>query len=117
MNKHSLYKWFRRMAMLSGIPALALFFTTCCKYGAPKDRILGWVHEKGTGESIPEVLIQDENGDSITTTDQYGCFQLTTHHCVDLTLIKEGYQSKDTILCPVTGAGIVDIAMQKLPEE
>ena len=100
MKKHTLYKWFRRVAMLSGIPALTMMFACMKKYGAPNDVIWGAVFDKETDQPIPEVIVQDENSHPMDTTDEYGQFQLTTRDCVDLTFSKEGYQMKDTTLCP-----------------
>ena len=37
MKKHSLYKWFRRVAMFSGITILAMMFACSKKYGPPND--------------------------------------------------------------------------------
>ena len=46
MKKHSLYKWFRRVAMLSGITILAMMFASCKKYGPPDDMNWAQVLEK-----------------------------------------------------------------------
>ena len=106
MKKHSLYKWFRRVAMLSGIPALTMMFACMEKYGAPNDVIWGAVLDQETDQLIPEVIIQDEDGHPMDTTGEYGQFELTTSECVDLTFSKEGYHSKDTTLCPPTDGTI-----------
>ena len=37
MKKHSLYKWFRRVAMFSGVTILAMMFACSKKYGPPND--------------------------------------------------------------------------------
>ena len=50
MKKHSLYKWFRRVAMLSGITILAMMFASCKKYGAPDDMNWSQVLDKETQE-------------------------------------------------------------------
>lgn len=62
MKRHPFYKWFRRVAMLSGIPAVTMMFACCCKYGMPKD-VFGVVVDKETHGVITEVSIQLE-GDS-----------------------------------------------------
>lgn len=46
MKKHSLYKWFRRVALLSGITILAMMFASCKKYGPPDDMNWAQVLEK-----------------------------------------------------------------------
>ncbi len=48
MKKHSLYKWFRRMAMFSGITILAMMFACAKKYGPPDDMNWSQVLDKGT---------------------------------------------------------------------
>ena len=50
MKKHSFYKWFRRVAMLSGITILAMMFASCKKYGAPDDMNWSQVLDKETQE-------------------------------------------------------------------
>ena len=50
MNKHTLYRWFRRMAMLSGITIVAMMFASCKKYGPPNDMNWGQVLDKETQE-------------------------------------------------------------------
>ena len=114
MKKHSLYKWLRRMAMLSGIPALTVMFACMKKYGSPNDVIWGAVLDQETAQPVPEVIVQDENSHPMDTTDERGQFQLTTWDCVDLTFSKEGYQSKDTTLCPSFG---VTVFMKRETEE
>lgn len=61
MKKHSLYKWFRRVAMLSGIPALTMMFACAKMYGPPSNVIWGEVLGEETNSPIPEVVIQDED--------------------------------------------------------
>ena len=114
MKRHSIYKWFRRVAMFSGIPALTMMFACMKKYGAPNDVIWGAVFDKETDQPIPEVIIQDENSQPMDTTDEYGQFQLITRDCMDLTFSKEGYHSKDTTLCPSFG---VTVFMKKETKE
>lgn len=114
MKRHSFYKWFRRVAMFSGIPALTMMFACMKKYGAPSDVIWGAVFDKETDQPIPEVIIQDENSQPMDTTDEYGQFQLITRDCMDLTFSKEGYHSKDTTLCPSLS---VTVFMKKATEE
>lgn len=114
MKRHSFYRWFRRMAMLSGIPALTMMFACMKKYGSPNDVIWGLVLEK-EHQPIPEVLIQDENGDSLTSTDEYGSYELlNVQSCKDLTFSKVGYYSKDTTLCPTEDGTIY---MKKIAEK
>ena len=118
MKKHTFYRWFRRVAMLSGIPALTMLFACGeheCLYGPPSDVIWGSVLEKGTERPIPEVVIKDENSLPLDTTDEYGQFELTARDCEDFTFSKEGYQSKDTMLCPAVHSRM--IYLEKLPEE
>ena len=50
MKKHSLYKWFRRMAIFSGITILAMMFACAKKYGPPDDMNWSQVLDKGTQE-------------------------------------------------------------------
>ena len=50
MKKHSLYKWFRRMAMFSGVTILAIMFASCKKYGAPDDMNWAQVLDQETQE-------------------------------------------------------------------
>ena len=50
MKKHSLYKWFRRIAMLTGIAVVSMMFASCKKYGAPDDVNWGQVLDKETQE-------------------------------------------------------------------
>ena len=50
MKKHSLYKWFRRVALLSGITILAMMFASCKKFGAPDDMNWSQVLDKETQE-------------------------------------------------------------------
>ena len=102
MRKHSLYNWFHRVAMFLGIPSLTTFFACCeheCLYGPPSDVIWGVVLEKDY-QPISRVLVQDENGDSLTSTDDNGSYELlNVQNCKDLIFSKDGYQTKDTTLC------------------
>ena len=50
MKKHSLYKWFRRMAIFSGITVLAMMFACAKKYGPPDDMNWSQVLDKETQE-------------------------------------------------------------------
>ena len=58
MKKHSLYKWFRRVAMLSGIPALTMMFACMKKYGAPNDVIWGAVLDQEINFSLRAFVYQ-----------------------------------------------------------
>ena len=105
------------MAMLSGIPALTMV-SACgeqeCLYGPPSDVIWGAVLEK-EHQPISGVLVQDENGDSLTSTDDNGSYELlNVRNCKELIFSKEGYQSKDTTLCPATDGSIY---MKKIDEK
>ena len=117
MEKHSFYKWFRRVAMLSGIPALTTMFACDeheCLYGPPSDVIWGVVMGKEY-HPISGVLVQDENGDSLTLTNDSGFYELlNVQDCMDLTFSKEGYQTKDTTLCPTSDGAIY---MKKVTEK
>ena len=99
MKKHSFYKRFRRMAMLSGIPALTMMFACACKYGMPnEDMIWGQVLDKDTESPIADVEVRtDDYGQ--TSTDEFGCFNLYSTICDDFSFSKEGYVTKDTLLC------------------
>ena len=109
MKKFTLFRWFRRLAMLSGIPALTMM-CDCEKlygppvevlYGPPSDyQVFGKVLDKESHQPISDVQVQDANGDSLTTTDMIGGFEVWSADCKDLVFSKEGYQSKDTTLCP-----------------
>ena len=109
MKKHILYRWLRRMAIFSGIPALTMMFACDeheCLYGPPSDVIWGVILEKEY-HPIPGVLVQDENGDSLTSTDDGGSYELlNVQNCKSLIFSKEGYYSKDTTLCPATDGSI-----------
>ena len=61
MKKHAFYKRFRRVAMLSGIPALTMMFACAKMYGPPNDVNWGEVLGEETNPPIPEVVIQDED--------------------------------------------------------
>jgi hypothetical protein len=50
MKKHTFYRWFRRVAMFSGITILAMMFASCKKYGAPDDMNWSQVLDKETQE-------------------------------------------------------------------
>ena len=115
MKRHSIYKWFRRVAMLSGIPALTMMFACCCKYGMPSDWIYGVVIDEETNGLIPEVVIGSE-GDVLTVTNEDGEFRLVTENCIDLEFSKPGYQVKDTMICPSQNVPVT-IKLQKQPEE
>jgi len=67
MKKHSLYKWFRRVVMFSGIPALTIVFACCKKYGPPSDVVWSEALNEETNLSVPEVVIQE--GDSNLMND------------------------------------------------
>ncbi|MBR7023704.1 MAG: hypothetical protein IKI09_09610 [Bacteroidales bacterium] len=99
MKKHSFYKRFRRVAMLSGIPALTMMFACCCKYGMPsEDMIWGQVLDKDTETPIADVEVRTDNQGQ-TSTDEFGCFNLFSTNCGDFVFSKEGYATKDTLLC------------------
>ena len=58
MKKHSYYKWFSRLALLSGIP---MMFGCAKLYGPPPpDNVVG-----------DEVLIQGEKDDPVTTMGEF----------------------------------------------
>ncbi len=117
MKKHSIYRWLRRMAMFSGIPSLMMMFSCGeheCLYGPPSDVISGVVLEREY-QPIPRVLVQDENGDSLTSTDDNGFYELlNVENCKELTFSKDGYQSKDTTLCPACDGSVY---MKRIAEE
>ena len=115
MKNHSLYKWFRRVAMLSGIPTLTMMFACCCKYGMPNDWIYGVVVDEETYGVIPEVFFESE-GNVLTVTDEFGEFRLVTESCINLEFSKEGYQAKDTMICTPQHVPIT-IKLQKQSEE
>ncbi len=50
MKKHSLYKWFRRVAMLSGITIVAMMFSCTKTYGPPDDMQWGQALDRETQE-------------------------------------------------------------------
>ena len=124
MKTHTLFRWFRRMAMFSGIPALSMMCDCAKLYGPPVDvlygpptdyQIFGKVLDKESNQPISGVLVQDEDGDSLTSTDDNGSYELlNVQHCKDLTFIKEGYQTKDTTLCPTMDGSIY---MKKITEK
>ena len=62
MKKHSFYKWLRRVAIFSGIPALTMMFACMKKYGAPNDVVWSEVLNEETKSSVPEVVIQERDG-------------------------------------------------------
>ena len=115
-KKHTFYRWFRHVAMFSGIPALTMIFACCCKYGMPEDEdVFGVVVDKETHGGVPEVSIRLEDETTVITTNEYGEFRLGSGNCEDLTFSKEGYQSKDTTLCPAVHSMM--IYLERLPEE
>ena len=116
MKKHSFYRWLRRVAMFSGIPALTMIFACCCKYGMPEDEdVFGVVVDKETHGAIPGVSIRLEVQTTVVTTDEYGEFYLGSGNCENLTFSKEDYLSKDTTLCPAVHSRM--IYLEKLPEK
>lgn len=50
MKGMKVYKWLRRVAMLSGIAAVAMMFACTKKYGSPDDMNWGQVLDKETQE-------------------------------------------------------------------
>lgn len=114
MKKHSIYRWFRNLAMLSGIPAFTVIFACCCKYGMPEEAVIwGQVRENETKNPIAGVEIETENHGQ-TSTDEYGFFNLYSSNCQNLIFSKDGYQPKDTTLCPNTDTRIF---LEKQTEE
>ena len=123
MKKHILFRCFRRMAMFSGIPALTMM-CDCAKlygppvevlYGPPADyQVFGKVLDKESNQPVSDVLVQGENGDSVASTNENGEFELWSTECKDLVFSKDGYQSKDTTLCPAEERLVF---MQKQSEE
>ena len=113
MKKHTFYKWFRRMAMLSGIPALTMMFACTCKYGMPRDLVKGKIVDKETNSPVSGALIEYNHGGE-TFTDEQGTFELHTFDCADMTITRVGYQAKDTTLCSDEEHVI---KLQRLPEE
>ena len=123
MKTHTLLRWFSRMAMLSGIPALSVM-CDCAKlygppvevlYGPPSDyRVFGKVLDKESNQPVSDVLVQGENGDTLAATNENGEFEFGSTICKDLVFSKDGYQSKDTTLCPAEERLVF---MQKQPEE
>ena len=65
----------------------------------PEDVIWGQVLDNETKNPIADVEIEAENH-SQTKTNEFGCFDLYSSNCLNLVFGKEGYQSKDTTLCP-----------------
>ena len=123
MKKHSLYKWIRHIAVFSGIPALTMLYD-CAKlygppievlYGPPSDyQVFGKVLDKESNQPISDVLVQGEDGDSVAATNENGEFEIWSIECKDLVFSKDGYQSKDTTLCPAEERLVF---MQKQSEE
>ena len=123
MKKHTLFRWFHRIAMLSGIPALTMM-CDCAKlygppvevlYGPPSDyQVFGKVLDKESHQPVSDVHVQGANGDSLTTTNENGEFEIWSTECKDLVFSKDGYQSKDTTLCPAEERLVF---MQKQSEE
>ena len=60
MKRHAFYRWFRRVAMLSGIPALTMMFACAKMYGPPNKVNWEEVLDEETNSPIPEVVIQEE---------------------------------------------------------
>jgi len=50
MKKHTFYRWFRRVAMFSGITIVAMMFACTKKYGAPDDMNWSQVLDQETQE-------------------------------------------------------------------
>ncbi len=123
MKTHSIYRWFHRMALLSGIPALTMM-CDCAKlygppievlYGPPSDhQVFGKVLDKESHQPVSDVLVRGKNGDSLATTNRIGKFEVWSADCKELVFSKEGYQSKDTTLCPAEERLVF---MQKQSEE
>ena len=120
-----IYKWLSRLAMLSGIPALTMMCDCAKLYGPPSDvevlygppsdyQVFGKVLDKESQQPVSDVLIQGENGDSLTTTNLNGEFEVWSPNCKDLVFSKDGYKSKDTTLCPAEERLVL---MNKQPEE
>ena len=123
MKTHTLFRWFRRMAMFSGIPALSMMCDCAKLYGPPVDvlygpptdyQIFGKVLDKENNQPVFDVLVRGENGDSVASTNENGEFEVWSMECKDLVFSKDGYRSKDTTLCPVEERLVF---MQKKPEE
>ena len=118
-----IYRWIHRLAMFTGIPALSMM-CDCAKvygppvevlYGPPTDyQVFGKVLDKESKQPITDVLVQDENGDSVASTNENGEFEVWSMECEDLVFSKDGYQSKDTTLCPAEERLVF---MQKQSEE
>ena len=114
MKKMKIYKWIRHMVMFSGIPALTMLFACSCKYGMPEEDVIwGQVLDRETNNPISEVEVKTENHGQ-TSTDEYGCFELYSTNCDDISFRKEGYATKDTLLCHNQDNTIF---LEKLPEE
>ena len=73
MKRHAFYRWLRRMAMFSGIPALTMMFACAKEYGPPSDVNWSEVLEK---VPVSEAHVQDEDGESLTTTEVYDAARL-----------------------------------------
>ena len=106
-----IYKWLSRLAILSGIPALTMLCDCSKLYGPPYDvevlygppsdyQVFGKVLDKESNQPVSDVLVQGENGDSVALTNGNGEFEMWSSNCKDLVFSKDGYQSKDTTLCP-----------------
>ena len=108
-----IFRWIHRIAIFTGIPALTMM-CDCAKlygpptevlYGPPTDyQVFGKVLDKESNQPVPDVLVQGENGE----------FEVQSTECKDLVFRKEGYQSKDTTLCPAEERLVF---MQKQSEE
>ena len=124
MKKNAFNKWIHRMAMLSGIPALMTMMCDCAKlygppvevlYGPPSDyQVFGKVLDKESHQPVTDVRVQGANGDSLTLTNENGEFEVWSNDCKELVFSKDGYQSKDTTLCPAEERLVT---MQKQSEE
>lgn len=118
-----IFRWIHRIAMFTGIPALTMM-CDCAKlygpptevlYGPPNDyQVFGKVLDKESNQPVSDVLVQGENGDSVASTNENGEFEVQSTECKDLVFRKEGYQSKDTTLCPAEERLVF---MQKQSEE
>ena len=73
MKRHAFYRWLRRMAMFSGIPALTMLFACAKEYGSSSNVNWSVVLEKGL---VSEAHVQDEGDESLTTTEVYDAARL-----------------------------------------
>ena len=105
------------MALLSGIPALTMMCDCAKLYGPPvpsDNQVFGKVLDKENRQPVSDVLVRGKNGDSLTTTNRIGEFEVWSADCKELVFGKKGYQSKDTTLCPMEERLVF---MQKQSEE